>query len=234
MPTLTAVLWETALIKSDSEIQNLISQIESLRIACEDLSVEHWNVGLQRLAPMRIRSSGTLKKGDLEPWVQANNFISDSIRSQNKIDWSEILKINSILTGRPVPELIRTQDIYLGAWSAAPFADLPEMIERYTQKNLSPVSDNHILVTAALAHYSLVSIHPFWDANGRTSVMTADWILTKNGFLPQSFESQRDAMVGYLEGKLATASPAKAVLKILRNVQRSYLTVLAAQRRSKT
>lgn len=40
----------------------------------------------------------------------------------------------------------------------------------------------HPIITSAIAHYRLVSIHPFSDGNGRTSRALAIWLLYNRGF----------------------------------------------------
>lgn len=40
----------------------------------------------------------------------------------------------------------------------------------------------HPLVIAATAHYQLVTIHPFWDGNGRTARLTTKYILDYFGY----------------------------------------------------
>lgn len=210
-----------------TEINQSIHRLDQLRIQVESLSDEQIQNGFQRMSPLRLKASGTLKRGERENWLQANIFINEKVVQGLSPTWSDVLQINSLLTGQAEP--IRTQAIYLGPWTAASCEDLPALLKFYECEILQNRSQQHNPVSAALAHYFLVSIHPFWDANGRTSVLIADWMLSLAGYLPQSFDSKLDAVVGHLAGKKTDAKQARAILKIMANVERSYTALFERQ-----
>lgn len=207
-------------------IESLILRIEQMQSATEDFSETQWREGLARLSPLRLRSSGTLKRGDLENWVCANSFVTDHVQTNPTPEISHIKELNTILTERTSREVLRDKDIYLGPWKAANPSDLEPLLDIFAEEVLGNSEVDSILLKAALAHYWLVSIHPFWDANGRTSVLVADWILCAHGYLPQSFETQLDAIVGHFSERKTRSTPARALLKILKNIERSYQTIL--------
>jgi len=85
---------------------------------------------------------------------------------------------------------------------------------------------------AAGAYQRLVSIHPFFDGNGRTSRMVMDYVLRKNGLPPALLSDPKVAAFGAqrawgVEGLSTT--PEQALAKVTEGVERS-LDLLGAPR----
>jgi len=65
----------------------------------------------------------------------------------------------------------------------------------------------HPLIIAAEAHNKFVSIHPFFDGNGRTGRLLMDLILLNNGYVPVIIRSYKrteyydDAIKSWRNGK---------------------------------
>jgi Fic family protein len=57
------------------------------------------------------------------------------------------------------------------------------LMQSFAKKQLAK-NTGHPVIQAALAHFELVSIHPFVDGNGRTARLLMNLILIKNGYLP--------------------------------------------------
>ncbi|MEK2646413.1 Fic family protein [Bdellovibrio sp. BCCA] len=207
-----------------AEIQKQLDILEELRQKTEDLPAEKWQEGLLRLAPFRLKSSGTLKKGDVESWQQANIYVAQKIQTDQLPSWEDIMQINALLLGKPQGTL-REKRIFLGPIEACPLEDLENALDGF-KEILNLKSDSNPLIQAALCQYWLVSIHPFDDANGRTSVLLTDWILGAHGYLPMSFATKLDAIVASLSDGRASATPGNAILKLINNVQRSYRLIL--------
>ncbi|MEA1900730.1 MAG: Fic family protein [Thermodesulfobacteriota bacterium] len=58
-----------------------------------------------------------------------------------------------------------------------------ELMERFAVTWLAN-QGKHPVIQAAMAHYELVSIHPFVDGNGRTARLLMNLILMKHGYFP--------------------------------------------------
>ena len=60
------------------------------------------------------------------------------------------------------------------------YCDIPELLNELV--DYVNTTDDHPLITAAIVHYQLVTIHPFEDGNGRTARLLSGYILDINGF----------------------------------------------------
>jgi len=60
---------------------------------------------------------------------------------------------------------------------------VPELMEQFAEKWLAN-SRQHPVIQASMAHFELVSIHPFIDGNGRTARLLMNLILMKHGYSP--------------------------------------------------
>ena len=78
---------------------------------------------------------------------------------------------------------------------------------------------------AAGAYQRMVSIHPFADANGRTSRMVMDYVLQQNGLPPATLADVNVAVfggeraLGIVDG--ASVTPEQALTKVTAGVERS-------------
>lgn len=76
--------------------------------------------------------------------------------------------------------------------------------------NSEETADLHPIKFAAIAHYRLVTIHPFYDGNGRTSRLLMNLILMHAGYPPVMIRvQQKHEYYKYLEtanqGRLCSA-----------------------------
>jgi hypothetical protein len=78
------------------------------------------------------------------------------------------------------------------------------------------------IVVATSALQRLVSIHPFANANGRTSRFVADMILRRYRILPSAWEKEEIPV--FPVGKKG-ATPSEAVAQMLEGLERSYKIV---------
>ncbi len=112
----------------------------------------------------------------------------------------ELIQLNSIITERELKDihsiiLRKIDDQYAGKYRdiqvritgskhTPPEAlNLPQIMHDFTTKYLVH-AQGHAIEQAALAHFHLVSIHPFVDGNGRTARLLMNLILIKHGYPP--------------------------------------------------
>lgn len=208
-----------------SEIDGLIQKITQKRELTDLLSAQDWHSGFQRLSPYRLQASTSLKRGSREAWINANTFVANKVANEQFPKEQDVILINAIL--REKPEItIRTIDVFIGPHRACTPEVLPSFLEYFYKNVLTVENQSHPLVVAALTRYWLISLHPFEDANGRTSALIADWLLLSRGYLPLSFERQLDAIIGNLDGSRVSATPGQAIIKTLRCVLHSYKLIL--------
>lgn len=60
------------------------------------------------------------------------------------------------------------------------YTDVPGLLDELVE--YVNTTDDHPLITAAVVHYQLVTIHPFEDGNGRTARLLSGYILDLNGY----------------------------------------------------
>ena len=200
-----------------AELENEIHQQQQRLTALTDEVVAK---GVQQMSALRLKASGTLQRGDCAGWIEANTFIQAQIEKKVKPSWICVSHLNSVLTSHGGK--IREQEIYTGHLQACPQDELENSLISFQENILSAESQYSALTHSALCQYWLVSIHPFLDGNGRTSILLTDWLLTMNGYLPQSFTSKLDAIVMYIPGRVKKMTPGLSVIRILQNVLQSY------------
>ena len=88
-----------------------------------------------------------------------------------------------------VPGRLRTHRVVVGTpelggvHRGAPPEDLPRLMDEFVEfVNSKRCLDQHPVVRALLAHFFLVSIHPFGDGNGRVSRLVEAGILFQGGY----------------------------------------------------
>ena len=107
---------------------------------------------------------------------------------------SDIIRMHAMLTRgsdetNNVPGQLRTHSVVVGTESlggvhrGAPPEDLPRLVEEFVQfTNSQRVAAEHPVVQALLAHFFLVTLHPFGDGNGRVSRLAEAGILFQGGY----------------------------------------------------
>ena len=88
---------------------------------------------------------------------------------------------------RDFPGVVGTEDLG-GVHRGTPHERLPRLMEEYIDFiNSRRLDDNHPVIRALLAHFFLVTIHPFGDGNGRVSRLVEAGILFQLGYNVHGF-----------------------------------------------
>ncbi|XP_014768120.1 protein adenylyltransferase FICD [Octopus bimaculoides] len=123
----------------------------------------------------------------------ALGFMNNSLLGKaGNINLDDILEIHKRVLGFVDPTeggRLRRSQVYVGHFKPPPSKELPELMKEFILwLNSEEVSKIHPIEYAALAHYKLVTIHPFYDGNGRTSRLLMNLILMQAGFPPVSIK----------------------------------------------
>ncbi len=119
---------------------------------------------------------------------EAIEFVESLVQSMEPITERDIKDIHAIILKKIDDSYAgRYRDIQVritGSKHTPPDAlHLTQMMDEFSQKYLVHPT-GHPLEQAALAHFNLVSIHPFVDGNGRTARLLMNLIFMKHGFPP--------------------------------------------------
>lgn len=115
------------------------------------------------------------------------------------ISLEDILHMHQVMTHlsdetNNVPGRLRTHGVTVGTAAlggvhpGAPHEDLPHLMAAFVEFVNSPrLRDEHPVIRALLAHFFLVTIHPFGDGNGRVSRLVEAAILYEGGYNVHGF-----------------------------------------------
>ncbi len=136
---------------------------------------------------------------------------------------SDLLEMHRLLTEGSdqrdsVPGRFRTHEVRVGApgmggvHRGAPFSEFPRLMDQFIRFSRSRrLAAEHPVVRALLAHFFLVTIHPFGDGNGRVSRLVEAGILFQNNYnvhgfygLSNYFYRHRDEYISLLQRSRAT------------------------------
>ncbi|CAI9726117.1 protein adenylyltransferase FICD-like [Octopus vulgaris] len=123
----------------------------------------------------------------------ALGFMNNSLLAKaGNINLDDILEVHKRVLGFVDPTeggRLRRSQVFVGHFKPPPSKELPELMKEFILwLNSEEVSKIHPIEYAALAHYKLVTIHPFYDGNGRTSRLLMNLILMQAGFPPVSIK----------------------------------------------
>ena len=132
--------------------------------------------------------------GEAQAWVK-KRFLPDS----PPVGLRDILTMHEMITRdsdtrNNIPRELRSFSVTVGTEDlggvhrGAPHERLPHLMEEYIDFiNSRRLDDDHPVIRALLAHFFLVTIHPFGDGNGRVSRLVEAGILFQLGYNVHGF-----------------------------------------------
>jgi len=195
-PVITAQLQEQAHIRST----HYSTRIEGNRLTLKETE----QVIQQRmLFPGRERDVG-----EVERYYQALQQVEKWVEGKQKITESRIRSIHALLyrgrRAKPTPyrdgqNVIRETNgeiIYMPPEAKDVPGLMAELVSWiHESENVLPVP-----VIAGVAHYQFVTIHPFYDGNGRTARTLTTWLLYQGGYDLGKFYALEEFYAEDLEG----------------------------------
>ena len=169
---------------------NPLSEAEvSQQIEAQEQSADHQDATQFSKEQIQIRNAGAA-----QTWVQVR-FKPHS----NPFTLSDILNMHKMITENAditdnTPGSLRAFSVQVGNPSlggvhrGAPHEELPGLMNEYIEFLRSrKMEAEHPAIRALLAHFFLVTIHPFGDGNGRTSRLVEAGILFQGGYNVHGF-----------------------------------------------
>ena len=119
----------------------------------------------------------------------ALSYVNNTLLGRvGKLKLQDILEIHKRVLGYVDPTeagVLRSTQVFVGEFTPPGPLDVPQLMNDFMDwLNSEDVLRLHPVEFAALAHYKLVVIHPFYDGNGRTSRLLMNLILMQAGFPP--------------------------------------------------
>ncbi|KAK6191415.1 hypothetical protein SNE40_003109 [Patella caerulea] len=122
----------------------------------------------------------------------ALSYINSTLLGIGQLTLDDLLEIHRRVLGFVDPTeagRFRKTQVFVGDFEPPPPEDLQYLMDQFIEwLNSEETITLHPIELAALAHYKLVIIHPFYDGNGRTSRLLMNLILMQAGFPPVSIE----------------------------------------------
>jgi Fic family protein len=116
----------------------------------------------------------------VEKWVEGNQQINETrIRKvHGLLNYGRRAKPTAYRDGQNVIREATGEIVYMPPEAA----DVPALMTELVEWIHKSEQEMPIPVIAGIAHYQFVTIHPFFDGNGRTGRMLTTWILYQGGY----------------------------------------------------
>lgn len=192
---LLSLLTKKSSLFEAKEEQFLISKIEKQQSLLEARQEPLKIAALRHLNAGRLLTSRSLRSchQSMTKWQRAQKHIENWLEYNKKITLEDIINLNNLLSASQSVGF-RKRDIYTPMIKHVEPRDL-DAIMQYFYAFFQKSSSQGGIKQAFVCRYWICSIHPFADANGRTSQLMADYILLQNGFVPQAYVSLLESLI---------------------------------------
>lgn len=219
-------LWNF-LTKDSSAQERIVEQawvhnIESSRDALLSSS-KNLSQAIALLSMFRGRKSNSLLRSPkaISRWNQAQILLHQWISEERAVSLSDVQHLNSLLSGSEKTQWRKVNIFTTQVKHIAP-EDLDVMMTAFWNHLKTVRAELHPLYEAFSCRYWILSIHPFEDANGRTSQLLADFFLLKEGFLPQVFLSHYEGNLIGDPHKKSFLTPHEAFKRFCHTILNAY------------
>lgn len=139
---------------------------------------------------MAIGGKSIIEHNEILGLDAALSYVNNTlIRKIGAISLDDVLQIHKRVMGYvDLNEAgrIRTTQVYVADYVPPSAGEVGKLMEDFIEwlNSDDAINNMHPIEYAALAHYKLVSIHPFYDGNGRTSRLVMNLVLMQAGYPP--------------------------------------------------
>ena len=138
---------------------------------------------------MAIAGKSIMEHNEIIGLDAALSYVNNTLVQRiGAITVDDILEIHKRVLGYVDPVeagRFRTTQVYVGEFVPPEASEIDRLMNEFIEwLNSDLAFELHPIELAALAHYKLVTIHPFFDGNGRTSRLLMNLILMQVGFPP--------------------------------------------------
>lgn len=190
---------------------------------------------LKALNNKRMEKSDTLTSASPEAvkaqgdWLEMDIFVRELAISKTMLTKEHLKKINLVCNTKSHPGELRQKSNDVSSVSGDYvsghmvekqvdefFAWLDDALHQCDENKANPIQ------VAASVYQRLVSIHPFNDANGRTSRMVMDYVLQRYGLPPVGLNDVNLAIYGVPIREGLPESSDQAVLQMMQGLENTY------------
>ena len=133
-------------------------------------------------------SAGTREENEVRAYYNALTEVERLVETRRKIDVKVIQKLHALVEGRKKPTPWRdgqnaVRDSLTGGIVYMPpeANDVPALMEDLARWIADSI-DLAVPIVAGIVHYQFVTIHPYFDGNGRTARLLAILIMRRGGY----------------------------------------------------